>query len=373
MVFIFSIISSSLLRVLWFNWRDIKHPDAGGAEVLTHEVMRRLIKKGYDMTLFAAQIPSGLRNEKIDDINIIRCGGTYTVYNKAKEYYKKYKNCYDLVIDEINGKPFLTPKFVKEKPVLALFHQMVREEWFYEVHFPLNYILYHYFEKKWLSYYKNIPIVTVSNSSKEDLVGIGIKKIFIVSEGLNVTPLSEVQQKESKPTVVFIGRLKRHKLPHHAIQAFSLIKREIPDAKMWIIGDGYMLNELRKTNVKDLIFYGRVKNDLKYELLSRAHLVLVPSVREGWGLVVIESNAMGTPVVAYDVPGLRDSVRDGETGLLIKENSPSTLAFSAISLLKDTKRLNLLSSNALAFSKKFSWDNTANEFDRIIKNIISES
>ena len=216
------------MHVLWFNWRDIKHPDAGGAEVLTHEVMRRLIKKGYDVTLFVAQIPSGLQNENIDGINIIRHGGKYTVYNKAKEYYNKHKDCYDIVIDEINGKPFLTPKFVKEKPILAVFHQMVREEWFYEVYYPLNYILYYYQERKWLSYYKNIPIATVSNSSKEDLERIGMKKIFMVSEGLSVTPLSRVQRKESNPTVVFIGRLKRHKLPHHAIRAFSIIKREIP-------------------------------------------------------------------------------------------------------------------------------------------------
>ena len=360
-----------LLRVLWFNWRDIKHPDAGGAEVLTHEVMRRLIKKGYDMTLFVAQIPSGLQNENIDGINIIRRGGTYTVYNKAKEHYNKYKSCYDLIIDEINGKPFLTPKFVKQKPILALFHQMVCEEWFYEVHFPLNYILYYYLERKWLSYYRDIPIATVSKSSKEDLERIGTKKIFIVPEGLNVAPLSKVKEKELEPTVVFIGRLKKHKLPHHAIEAFSIIKKEIPTARMWIIGDGYMLKELKKTNIKDVVFYGRVKNELKYELLSKAHLVLVPSVREGWGLVVIESNAMGTPVVAYNVPGLRDSVRDRETGVLVKENSPIGLASAAISLLKNTTWLNKLSSNALAFSRKFSWDNTANEFDRIIKDIIS--
>ena len=360
-----------LLRVLWFNWRDIKHPDAGGAEVLTHEVMRRLIKKGYDMTLFVAQIPSGLKNENIDGINIIRRGGTYTVYNKAKEHYNKYKSCYDFIVDEINGKPFLTPKFVKQKPILALFHQMVCEEWFYEVHFPINYILYYYLERRWLSYYRNIPIATVSNSSKEDLERIGTKKIFIVPEGLNVTPLSKVEQKELEPTVVFIGRLKKHKLPHHAIEAFSIIKREIPTARMWIIGDGYMFKELKKTNINNVIFYGRVKNELKYELLSKAHLVLVPSVREGWGLVVIESNAMGTPVVAYNVPGLRDSVRDQETGVLVKENSPIGLASAAISLLKDTTWLSKLSSNALAFSRKFSWDNTANEFDKIIKDIIS--
>jgi glycosyltransferase involved in cell wall biosynthesis len=361
------------LRILWFNWRDIKHPDAGGAEIFTHEIMRRLVKNyNYNMTLFAAQIPSGITHERIDGIDIIRDGGMYTVYNKARDYYKKYNDNYDFVVDECNTKPFLTPKFVKGKPILAVYHQLSRQGWFYEIPFPLNYIGYYYFEKKWLSYYKDIPIATVSNSTKKDLEIFGCKKIFIVPEGLNDTPLSKLQQNESKPTIAFIGRLKKHKLPHHAIQAFSLIKKEIPDAQMWVIGDGYMLKDLKKGDVKDVTFYGRVENETKNALLSKAHLILVPAVREGWGLVVTEANAMGTPAIGYNVPGLRDSIRDGETGILVKENSPYNLAKSAISLLKDPERIYKLSSNALSLSRQFSWDNSANVFDKIIKRAANE-
>lgn len=359
------------MRVLWFNWRDIKHPDAGGAEVFTHEVMQRLVKKGYNMTLFTAQIPNGMRNETINGVNIIRNGSKYTVYNKAKDYYNKYKDRYDFIIDEINVKPFLTPKFVMDKPILALFHHVAGKQWFYETHFPLNYLGYYYFERKWLSYYKDTPTATISNSSKEDLETIGLRKILMVPVGLNVKPLSEVARKESNPTIIFIGRLKRYKLPHHAIQAFSMIKKEIPDAKMWVIGDGYMRKELEESNVKDVIFYGYIKNELKYELLSKAHIVLVPGVSEGWGLVVTESNAMGTPAVVYNVPGLRDSLRHGETGILVKENSPANLAYSAISLLKDLDVLNKYSTAALTFSKQFDWDNTASSFDRIISDLIT--
>jgi glycosyltransferase involved in cell wall biosynthesis len=358
------------LRVLWFNWRDIKHPDAGGAELFTHETMRRLVKKGYDMTLFTSRFPDSLTQEDIDGINVIRCGNRYTVYDRAARYYNKYNDKYDLVIDESNTKPFLTPKFVKGKPILALFHQLCREIWFYETPFPLNYIGYYYLEWKWLSHYRNIPTSVVSNSTKTDLEKFGFKKIFMVPEGLNVTPISHIEQKASNPTVVFIGRLKRHKLPDHAIRAFSIIKKELPDAKMWVIGDGYMRKELEKSTLTGVTFYGHVKNALKYELLREAHLLLVPAVREGWGLVVTEANAMGTPAVAYDVPGLSDSVRDGETGILVKENRPSSLAKSAISLLTDQDALSKFSSNALAFSMQFNWDNTSNEFDRIIKNMV---
>jgi glycosyltransferase involved in cell wall biosynthesis len=358
------------LHVLWFNWRDIDNPEAGGAELYTHEVMRRLVKKGYNMTLFSARFSKSLKNDNIDGINIIREGGRYTVYYKARKYYNRHKNNYDFVVDEVNTIPFLTPKFVKEKPLLALYHSLFREGWFYETRFPLNYIGYYYLEKKWLSYYKDIPTVTVSNSTKQGLESMGLKKVQVIPEGLSVTPLTQLPEKSSSPLIVFVGRLKRHKLPHHAIEAFSIIKKEITDARMWVVGDGYLRKELQRMNVKDVTFFGRVKDELKYNLLSKAHLILVPAVLEGWGLVVTESNAMGTPAVAYNVAGLRDSIIDGKTGILVKNKSPESLADSAICLLKDKDRLGKLSFNALSFSRQFSWDNTANEFDRIITSMV---
>lgn len=359
------------MRILWFNWRDIKHPDAGGAEIFTHEIMRRLVKKGYDMTLFSARFLNSLQYESIDGINIRRDGGKYTVYRKAKHYYKKYKDIYDIVIDEINVRPFLTPTFVKGKPILALVHEVARRALFTQLHFPLNYIVRYYLVRKWFSHYKDILVLTVSDSTRRDLEEFGLKKIFLVPQGLGVTPVCEITQKESNPTVVFLGRLKRYKLPHHAIEAFSLVKTAIPDSQMWIIGDGDMYTELEQLNVKGVTFFGRVNEGLKYDLLSKAHLALVPGVQEGWGLVVTECNAMGTPVVAYNVAGLKDSVRDGETGILVRDNSPLSLANSAISLLKDRDLLNRYSNNALAFSRQFSWDKTADVFDMIVRNAIS--
>ena len=357
------------MKILWFNWRDIRHPDAGGAEVFTHNVMRRLANKGYELTLFCPKFANCLATECIDNITIVRNGGKYTVYNEARRYYNAHGYKYDLIIDEINTKPFLTPKFVKEKPILALFHQLSKQFWFYETFFPLSYIGYYYLEGKWLSYYRNIPTITVSNSSKEDLKLLGFKKIFLVPEGLDITPLSKLPAKEQNPTLIFIGRLTRAKLPKHALEAFRIIKRTIPNAVLWIIGDGYLRKDLEKFNEKDVVFYGRVKNELKYELLSKAHLVLLPGVREGWGLVVTESNAMGTPVIAYNIHGLRDSVINGKTGILTDENSPRSLAQSAIDLLQDPQLLMDYSLNSLQFSSQFNWDNTADEFDIIIKSL----
>ena len=126
----------------------------------------------------------------------------------------------------------------------------------------------------------------------------------------------------------------------------------------------------KKFNIKDVTFFGHANSELKYSLLSRAHLAMVPAIREGWALVVTESNAMGTPVVAYDVPGLRDSVRNDETGILVKNNSPESLASSAVHLLENRDLLEKYSFNSLSFSRQFSWDVSASIFEHNIRDVI---
>ena len=357
------------MKILWLNWRDIKNPEAGGAEVFTHEIASRLANKRYEIELFTSQFPNCNNDEEIDGVRIIRDGSKYSVYKRAERYYKSKKENYDLIIDEINTRPFLTPKYVKGIPILAIFHQLAREFWFYETRFPINLFGYYYFEKKWLSYYRNIPTVTISNSSRNDLEEMGFKEILMVPEGLKVNPLSELKEKGSIPKIIFVGRLKKAKLPHHALEAFSIIKREFEDAQMSFVGDGYLRKKLEESKIKDVTFYGRVNEELKYQLLSRAHLILVPGIREGWGLVVTEANAMGTPAIGYNVPGLRDSIKNEETGILVNNNSPTELARSAISLLQKPEKLNKLSMNALGFARKFSWNATAMEFEKIIKRM----
>jgi len=356
------------MRILWFNWRDIKHPEAGGAEVLTHEVMRRLVQRGHMMTLFCPQVNAMPSKEQIDGINIVRNGGKYTVYSRGRSFFKRNRDSYDLIVDEVNPRPFLNPKILEGKPTLLLFHQMIREEWFYELPFPLSYFC-NIYENRWLVPYKETLTLTVSPSSKRDLEGIGFKNVKVIPMGISTQPLKEIRLKEDDPTLVFIGRLKRHKLPDHAIKAFLILKKDIPSAKMWVIGDGYLLNELVKANYRDIKFFGHVRNDVKYDLLSKAHVVLIPSVREGWGLIVSESNAMGTPVIAYDVNGLRDSIQDRRNGILVKDKNPESLARSAVKLLTDKEELRLLSVNALEYSRQFNWDNTADYFYTQIENM----
>jgi len=362
------------MKILIFNWRDIRNPEAGGAEVFTHEIAKRLVKSGDEVTLFTSKFYNCKKEEFVDGIRIIRAGGKYFVYQKAKEYYKNIfsKEGFDVIIDEINTKPFLTPKFVNNgEKIIALIHQLAREFWFYETPFPVNLIGYYILEKRWLKNYANIPTITVSNSTKKNLDDLGFKKIFIVHNGLNIEPLSEVPEKAEKPTIIYVGRMKKAKKPQDVIEAFKIVKKEIRDVQLWMVGDGYLRKKL-ETKAKDIRFFGYVDKRTKDELVKKAWVIAVPGVREGWGQVVTDANALGTPAVGYNIPGLRDSIKHGYNGLLVEDGNIEALANAVVYLLENDNLREELSRNAIEWAKRFSWDRSAEEFEKVIKNVIEE-
>lgn len=347
----------------------------GGAEVFTYENAKRWVKAGHAVTLWASEFQNCKREEVVDGVRIVRAGGKYSVYWKAKKYYRKYfsKEGYDVVVDEINTRPFLTPKFVNNgEKIVALIHQLAREYWFYETPFPISYIGYHFLEKRWLRNYVDVPTVTVSESTRQDLKDLGFKEVFVVPEGLNFTPLDEVAEKESYPVVTYVGRLKRAKRPDHAIKAFTIVKEKIPEAELWIIGDGNFRKDLEKIATYGVKFFGGLSDGERRELVKSAWVLVNPSVREGFGLNVVEANALGTPCIAYDVSGLRDSVKNDETGLLAEAGSVEDLATKIIMVLKDDVLRERLSRNALDYSSRFSWDRCAKQFLIILNGVASE-
>jgi glycosyltransferase involved in cell wall biosynthesis len=357
-------------RMLIMNWRDLKNPAAGGAELFTHEVAKRLEKRGYDVTIFSSWFHGSLREEIIEDVRIVRNGGRYTVYRRAKDFYLQHKDEFDLVIDEVNTRPFFASQYVKNKAVIALIHQLAKEYWFYETPFPICYAGY-FLEKHWLSKYVDIPTITISESTKNDLMKFGFTNVHMVTQGLSVKPLERVPEKADKPTMLFVGRLRKAKFPDHAIKAFNIIKRKIPSAQLWVVGDGYLRKKLERNCREGVVFFGRVSDNLKFELMKKAHLLLVPSIREGWGLVITEANACGTPAVAYNVPGLKDAVRNMETGVLVPFNDINGLVNSSMNLLTAEKPRLRMSENALRWAGRFCWDKTAEEVDNAIKSVMS--
>jgi glycosyltransferase involved in cell wall biosynthesis len=341
----------------------------GGAEVFTHEVLKRWAAAGHKVTLFTAKFRGSRQNEVDDGVNIVRSGGTYSVYWDARKYYRRYfsKEEYNVVIDEINTVPFLTSKFVRRgEKIVALIHQLAREYWFYETPFPASYFGYYVLEKRWLKNYRNIPTVTVSESSRRDLADLGFEKVFVVGEGLNFEPLEKLGEKTDFPVIVFAGRLKKAKRPDNAVEAFRMIRQRVPNAELWIIGDGYLREKLMRNAPEGVKFFDSFSNKERRGLIKKSWVLINPSVREGFGLNVIEANALGVPSVAYDVGGLRDAIVDGKTGLLAIPGNTEDLANAIIRILADADLRNRLSEEALVRARNFNWDKVADEFMKII-------
>jgi glycosyltransferase involved in cell wall biosynthesis len=355
------------MRILVFNWRCWLNPAMGGAEVFTHEVTRRWADAGHEVTLFTSMFPKGKKEETLDGVRVIRSGGRFSVYKAAKKFYsKRFKSeRFDLIVDEINTRPFFAHSFIENNEhIVALIHQLAREYWFYETRFPLN-VLGYYLENRWLRRYASVPTATVSNSTREDLAALGFEQVFVIPEGLNFKPLAKLSRKNNHPIIVYAGRLKKAKRPSHAIKAFEKVKEKLPDAELWIIGDGPIRRKLEDMSGQGITFYGRLDDYERRKLIEQSWVLVNPGIREGWGLNIIEANALGVPSVAYSVSGLKDSVQDNSTGFLVKSGDVQALADGLVTLLADERLRVRFSENALEYSRNFSWDVTASEFLRI--------
>jgi glycosyltransferase involved in cell wall biosynthesis len=217
-------------------------------------------------------------------------------------------------------------------PVIALIHQVAREIWFHETPLPVAVIGRFWLERYWLATYRNTPTVTVSDSSKRSLQDYGLRNVKVVPEGMDPQPKNtDFNQalKESSPTFAFAGRLAWNKRPQDAIAAFAIVRRELPDARLWVMGTGPMEARLRRTATDGVGFLGRVSDAEKHDRLRRAHALLVTSVREGWGLVVTEAAAVGTPSFGYNVAGLCDSI--SVSGGMLTDENPRALASTLLS------------------------------------------
>lgn len=313
------------MRILILNWKDLAHPAAGGAEVFTEEVARRLVDRGHEVTLFAASVAGAPEQEVVHGVQIVRRGSRFGVYRAARAFWAEQPpRAYDVVVDEINTRPFLTPRWVDGTPIVALIHQLAREIWFYETPWPVAVLGRYLLEPRWLRAYRHVPALTVSESSADSLRRYhGWREVTVVPEGHTPHSVPHVAR-ESEPTIVFLGRLVRMKRPNDAIAAFRRLHERLPAARLWMIGDGPLLEELRAARTPGVELLGRVGGEELRERLSRAHVLVATAVREGWGLNVSEAAACGTPSIGYAVPGLVDSIR--ASGGAIVEPEPEALA-----------------------------------------------
>lgn len=373
-------LSDSARRILMFNWRDTRHAWAGGAEVYVHEIARRWASDGHQVTLFCGNDAHSPRNETIDGVRIIRRGGAYTVYVWAFLYYiKRLRGKFDVIVDSENGIPFFSPLYARI-PVVLLIHHVHQEVFREHLPFPLSTIARFMEGRIMPKVYKNSIVITVSESSKNDIIRHHIadaSRVEIVNPGIETTKFY-VSRKTSHPSFLYLGRLKPYKNVDVIIRAFAQIMRSYPAASLSIVGEGEMLDPLRalSTSLKvddKVMFYGKIADSDKAILLSQSWALLQPSLLEGWGITVIEANASGTPVIASNVAGLRDSIINGQTGILVEPNNVLAFVKAMKDIIENASKRRSMSKEAYSWSGKFNWNKSAKNFYRIIRDSIVNS
>ncbi len=377
-------IRTSIMNILIFSWRGPGHPHAGGAEKATHEYAKGWVKAGHSVTLFTSDYSNCKKEEVIDGVIIKRYGSQILqVHLEAFKWYISNNHpSYDLIIDQFHGIPFFTPLYIKGKKI-AFIHEVTKEVWSLNpLPRPFNLIpaifgmLFEPLIFKLI--YRNIPFLTGSNSTKKDLMEWGIPEanITIVDYGLEKPKIKKIPPKEKIKTLIFLGALAKDKGVEDVLNIFAGVNNKKAGFQFWIVGKGEQdyaqLLKLKAKQLgleKNINFWGFVKESKKYELLAKAHLLINPSYREGWGLVVLEAASVGTPTVGYDVPGLRDSIVNNKTGILSPKD-PESLAIKALELINDAERYEMFRRNCHIWSKRFDWDKSARLSLKFVEKVV---
>jgi len=366
------------MRILWFTWKDKKNPLSGGAEVMNEELAERAIKDGHEVTFIVAGYPGCRKEEVVNGYRVIRVGNRFSVYIYAGLYYLKHlRHWPDLIIEEINTIPFLTQLYAPRRKRLLFIYQLAREVWFHELPSSLRLLssVGYLIEPMYLYLLNDNVALTESASTQKDLMRFGFlkKNVSIIPPGTTIRPIISLDQakKNAHPTILSLGAIRSMKQTLHQIEAFEIIKASLPKARLIVAGSASseygqkVLKYISQSPYKeDIEFRGPVDDLEKKGLMQKAHVILVSSIKEGWGLIITEANSQGTPAVVYNVDGLRDAVRHSETGILTAENSPMGLARGVIDLLQGSTNYRRLQENALMWSKTLNFDESYKEFKK---------
>ncbi len=367
------------MNILALNWQDISNPLAGGAEVHLEELLRRIVARGHQVTLFCSGYKGAKPEENIEGVRIIRRGNRFNFNLIAPFHLRKLvkKGNFDILIEDINKIPFYTP-FYLNIPTLVVIPHLFSTSVFKEINFLLG--LYIYFsEMPLVPVYRGRKFNVISESTAGDMINKGIpaEDVSVIYCGIDnsVFSYNNAIEKYSEPTILYLGRIKKYKSIDHLIHAFDKVQKNIPEAKLNIVGSGDYLDSLKilasKLNLNDkVVFSGYVTETKKVEFLRKSHVAVYPSLKEGWGLTNIEANACGTTVIAANSPGLRDSVNDGETGFLYEYGDIDQLAEKLEKILLDKNIRTDLEEGGRKWARRFSWDDAAESFLDLLKTVL---
>jgi glycosyltransferase involved in cell wall biosynthesis len=362
------------LHLAAVNWRDIRDPDAGGAEVHLYEILRRMAQRGHRVTWFSSKFEGASDFDSYDGIDVVRKGNWYNANYVIPRALKAYlrRDDADLVIEDINKIPFYLPLHVAQ-PVMPVVPHLFGKTVFRETN-PLFAMYVYAWELLIPRVYRNCRFAAISRSTKDDLVARGVRgeNVDVVLCGLDHDRYRVVDgvDRFDTPTVIHFGRVRKYKAIDVVLDAFGKIREKLPDARLIVVGDGPELPNLVKLSQRlDLgeavEFTGRLETEKMVELLNRCHLFMNASPKEGWGLTVLEANACGVPVVGSDRPGLKDSILEGETGYLVEYGDAQAFAARSLELLTDAVTWERMSRAGLEWARSLTWERTADEMEQL--------
>ena len=363
------------MRIAFLTWRDSTHPDGGGSEVFVEEVSRELVDRGHDVTILCARHPGSLQEEDWHGVRIERLGGRLTVYPRAAWRTWRRRGRLDVVIDVVNGLPFGTPLF-RQRGVLALLHHVHERQW--HIIYPgLRGRVGWFVESRLVPLiYRGVPFLTVSEASRRDLTALGIapERVAVARNGLRAVAVPVAEDPE--PRVSVLARLVPHKRIEIAIRCIAELASREPRLHLDIVGEGWwheQLTELVRTlGMEERVsFHGRVPDATRDRILARSWLMLLPSVKEGWGLAVLEAAAQGTPTVAFrDAGGVNESVLDGRTGVLVDDEREFCAATAR--LLANPVERRRLGAAARDHAAAFTWSATADAVEKWCREVAAQ-
>lgn len=353
------------MRLLALNWQDIENPLGGGAESHLHEILERLAARGHEVTLLCGGWKGCPPRAMRCGVDIHRVGTRQTFPFHARAYFDRVLSGrnHDVLYEDINKVPLFTTRWGVKRVVVVVPH-LFGSAAFHELD-PITATAVWLAERPipWL--YRGVPFQAISASTGDDLVARGIprERIVVIEPGVDATQYTpDASVRAAHPTFAYLGRLKRYKGVDTLIRAFAQVER--PDAVLEIAGAGdhrpALESLVRSLDLGARVrFLGFVTEEAKLALLRRSWAVALASPKEGWGLTNVEAAACGTPVVASDSPGIRESVRHGETGFLVPHGDVEAMAAALTRLASSPELVAEMGARARSFACSFTWERCA--------------
>jgi glycosyltransferase involved in cell wall biosynthesis len=369
----------AVLRVLFLNWRDTRHPEGGGSEVYVENVARSLAAAGHQVTIFCAMYEGARADEMVDGVRFVRAGTKLGVYREAVlRMRRRAFGEVDVIIDVQNGIPFMSRAVAGPTPVVVLVHHVHREQW-PVVYDPLRSKIGWWVESVLAPrLYRDCTYVAVSDKTREELGELGVQanRVHVIHNGIEQAPGLDIARSDH-PHIAVVGRLVPHKRVEHVLRAAAILRRRHPDLRVSVVGDGWWSERLRQVaqtlGVADLVdFLGFVDEKTKHRVYASAWVLALPSLKEGWGIVVMEAATHGVPAVAYrEAGGVAESIVHEQTGVLV-DGGVEEFAQALDAVLSDPGHRDRLGESAAVRSEEFTWAATTASFAEVLGDVAAK-